>query len=679
VFFGPTIIAPSTGSSAFADPAAEWFEATAPPVRAILARLGSDYPVFDVCWSSHMDEARARLAGEILEQARNDGTLHIVAFPGVSSERTELGLTPIRDMRDRVIDRAVLRRHRGAYERDLDAALADVLDRVLEERPDIKLTVFAFQPRVDGEGRLSLAYPKVAERLDFVLQTPRTVSRDAANAVRAGETDVAFASVLVDWAKANDKGLLRLSPDQGWLLKTHSSSDLLSGHDGGDGDTDQADNGSADGSPNDTTRSDPSGTPDNGDDHSDPGDSTNPSKPSDHDSDGRDGEGSSVANEGTGAPPVDEPQGDGGRKDSDDRRWNELLTPQRDLRGAFDPPKRDPDDEDKPLTNDDDPGEFSAAFWAQQAIEEQQYERKVMVAIRGFNGDRADPAGLGRTPGWRVPNDREAIGWFKRRVRLFADVGARRFVFKNPAGARHRYPPNALRWIHRERKEMLRDAITQLKAEYPGLEIGLYVGSGIDPTPDDLDYSNDHVIAPDFEDADDRRIMLESYAEVPRWGFDFLFMDNISGKGGNYQPRRWMAWIENEIGIPTYGEAVPTTRDSSKYPPGPWGVHMGPDREEMDAWRYMALREFVETRSITTDGMHEHYVGFTGRDEDWRSEDNDLRRPIVDDFIERGFVPFIYERGERDAEVQIVEYAVQKLAEYEANRRSGDPASDGEK
>jgi len=302
------------------------------------------------------------------------------------------------------------------------------------------------------------------------------------------------------------------------------------------------------------------------------------------------------------------------------------------------------------------------------ALRDSEVDRRVIVGIRAFNGDPADPTGRGRVKQWRAP-DARAMRWFESIVDEVAAAGARRVVLLNPAGSIGRFPPDPLRFMDRARKSAIAASIARLKQRWPDLQIGVYVGSGLDPEPGNIDHAHDAVMSPSFNNADHRARFLDNYKDLPALGFDLIFIDNITGKGGGARPNEWLALVQDTTGLPTYGEAYPTTEDPDRFPRGPGGRHVGADRERADSWRYMALSHYLDSRNITTDGTREHYAGFNNHDDRWADTDTAGRVAMLRDFIDRGFVPFIYYRQRSDS-AELVEHATRLLHQHDsANNR----------
>ena len=298
------------------------------------------------------------------------------------------------------------------------------------------------------------------------------------------------------------------------------------------------------------------------------------------------------------------------------------------------------------------------------ALRQTEVDRRVIVGIRAFNGDPADPTGRGRVKQWRAP-DARAMRWFESVVDEVAAAGARRVVLLNPAGSIGRFPPDPLRFMDPARKSAIAASIARLKQRWPDLQIGVYVGSGLDPEPGDIEHAHDAVTRPNFNNAKHRARFLDNYRDLPSLGFDLIFIDNITGKGGGARPNEWLALVQDTTGLPTYGEAYPTTEDPDRFPRGPGGRHVGADRERADSWRYMALSHYIDSRNITTDGTREHYAGFNNHDDRWAETNTAGRVAMLREFIQRGFVPFIYYRQRSDS-ARLVEQATRLLQQHDS-------------
>lgn len=305
-------------------------------------------------------------------------------------------------------------------------------------------------------------------------------------------------------------------------------------------------------------------------------------------------------------------------------------------------------------------------------LDPREVDRRVIVGIRLYANDSRDPSGRGRVPNWSK-GTRKAVDWLEREIDAYASAGVRRIVLINPAGSIERFPPDPLRHMDPERVGALAAMIGRAKQRHPGLEIGIYVGSGIDPDPSTLRHARDEIIQPDFDDPQDRERVYQSYAPIPRLGVDFLFIDNITGGGGGYEPGAWLAYLQDRLGIKTYGEAIPTDTGPG-HPRGAGGKRIGTDRRRADAWRYMGLARFIDSRNITTDGTREHYVGLNGHHEPWRRGDDARRRRTIAEYIGRGFVPFLYAESDPSFKA-LASYAVRVLRVHDG-RRSGRGGSD---
>ncbi len=293
-----------------------------------------------------------------------------------------------------------------------------------------------------------------------------------------------------------------------------------------------------------------------------------------------------------------------------------------------------------------------------------EHDRRVIVVLRGFTGSDDDPEGLGRHRLW-WQGASAAMPWFEETVRAYADVGVRRIILKNPAGMApgDRMPPDPLRHMDEGFRSELASSMSMLRAEYPGLEIGLYCGSGIDLRPETLRIG-DGWLEPDFSKPLHRAAVLRTFELVPESGFDFVMVDNISGRGGGKMPNEWMGYLEAMLGIPVMGEAYPTL-EHPDFPISVGGRRIGPDRERIDDYRYMAYLKFTESRNITTPGQREHYVGLSNHSDEWRLASASERLAIVDRIIAHGFVPYIYPEGNRDGVTHVASHAVAALRSYD--------------
>lgn len=158
----------------------------------ITLELSSDMLAYDLLWSNHTEEARQAFVDKILAELDDPATPYllqipqltpgwrplpasfsagVVASPSSSSRRRASVSAPtrtLRDMRGDAIDLDRINLGRIHYERDLEAALLDIIDRVRSIRPGAMLSIENFLPP-QNFGAAAGSYMDITEQLDFMV------------------------------------------------------------------------------------------------------------------------------------------------------------------------------------------------------------------------------------------------------------------------------------------------------------------------------------------------------------------------------------------------------------------------------------------------------------------------------------------------------------------------------
>ena len=165
-------------------------------------RLDTGLLAYDLAWSDHTGAARAELAAQAIEQMTDPATPYVLKIPqlpvvwrplpagfstapasanapGSRRRAIRMRSSALMDMKGSPIDRAKARIGRIHYERDMQAALMDVVDQIRAARPGALLTIDQFIPP-QSYGAQAGSYTDLLGDLDFVVvQMPSAVRSPA--------------------------------------------------------------------------------------------------------------------------------------------------------------------------------------------------------------------------------------------------------------------------------------------------------------------------------------------------------------------------------------------------------------------------------------------------------------------------------------------------------------------
>jgi hypothetical protein len=276
-------------------------------------------------------------------------------------------------------------------------------------------------------------------------------------------------------------------------------------------------------------------------------------------------------------------------------------------------------------------------------------DRRVIVTLMTWNGNRNQPDG--RLDKWEADgNDQQAIEWLRNYIEPFAEVGIRRFCLQLPAGsARGRMGYSHFLTMGNERLERLARLFDELEIKYPGIEFGAYVGWGIDYEPWNKALEGDPL--PDFNNYHHRQAMRRQLEPLRVFGFDFLGLDAFSRGRNTGQNAMWARWIEDELGLRIIGEAYPMAREGNNRR-NPLELM----EEEVAMYPAAGVANFINRHEVPGSFEQSRYVIFSGHYKPML-ERNDVRRPMVDEWVRRGFVPWIYTGSASQALVELAAYA----------------------
>jgi len=177
----------------------------AEPVR-IEIETGSDLMAYDLCWADDAAAARGTVARRVASEMNDPASLYVIALPELSPDwrPLKLGLPRVRpaddgasganggrarrktppapstveleDAKGRPIDLRAVRQGKLQYERHVEDALVDVVERVREERPNAVLSVEGFAADRD--------YERLVEKLDFSVAEGGVASRTSGRSGR---------------------------------------------------------------------------------------------------------------------------------------------------------------------------------------------------------------------------------------------------------------------------------------------------------------------------------------------------------------------------------------------------------------------------------------------------------------------------------------------------------------
>lgn len=205
-----------------------------PPV-VVRATLNTSLIAYDLCWSPSSDRARQEIAQRVLDRATEPGRLYAIELPQLPLAWEAVRNNTLRDAYGRPIDRGQLRDARIHYERDVEAALMDVIARIRDKQSDIRIGL-AGQSVPRELGSSGGAYQQLARSVDFLLLDISHEDRElqprlagwidavirAADASRnASARDARFVREFESWLEG--RGLA----DSGWIVLSSSGSWLL--------------------------------------------------------------------------------------------------------------------------------------------------------------------------------------------------------------------------------------------------------------------------------------------------------------------------------------------------------------------------------------------------------------------------------------------------------------------
>ncbi len=194
--------------------------ASAPKPVEIMLTLDTGLIAYDLLWSDRADEAREALAQQAIAAMDHPATPYVLKIPqapvawrpipadfaaGAASSggRRAVAASSVamRDMHGRAMDMAKARLGRVNYERDLEAALLDVVDRIRRQRPGAILSIDQFvQPTVFGAR--AGAYSNLINSLDFVVLKMPTAASAASTRGLSSRARAVAAPPALDLARA---------------------------------------------------------------------------------------------------------------------------------------------------------------------------------------------------------------------------------------------------------------------------------------------------------------------------------------------------------------------------------------------------------------------------------------------------------------------------------------------
>jgi hypothetical protein len=296
--------------------------------------------------------------------------------------------------------------------------------------------------------------------------------------------------------------------------------------------------------------------------------------------------------------------------------------------------------------------------------------RKVHAHIRTWNGNwQRDPLGLVSWWSLKVPHE-QAVATLQRRIeRLAEGAGVRHFVLQLPGGSVAPRMCASQFWpIPEQRRTLLRSMARGLKERYPDLQLGVYCGWELDPTPETTEMEGWR--HPDWHQKRDRAAMLHQYAGWRELDFDFLTFDAIAAQSWrDGSPITWMRYIERETGLRAIGEAYPLKMR------GRLRVN---DDQAMNEHAWMALQRYIDRRKIAGDDQAARYMGLNGHAPGWNDSQAERLR-MVSECVDGGFIPWIYETGSDEENLAVFRHAVERLAQREAALRTSARLPRGER
>ncbi len=201
-------IAGAAGLAASAHAASGMETAQVKSPVTVKVQLSTDLLAYDLAWSNHTSAARQAIANQVIAEMDDPTTPYIIQlrqlpaawrplaadFASVTvqsdssnSARRRSTTSPnttgaLLDMNGAAIDRNKARLGRLNYERDIEDALVDILDRIRAERPGAMLTIENFVPP-ESFGARAGSYRDLMAELDFVvMQMPSVIGQSTASA-----------------------------------------------------------------------------------------------------------------------------------------------------------------------------------------------------------------------------------------------------------------------------------------------------------------------------------------------------------------------------------------------------------------------------------------------------------------------------------------------------------------
>lgn len=175
------------------------------PVTIALS-LDTDLLAYDIAWSNNASAARQALADQAINAMQDPCMPYVLELrqlpvawrPLPAAFATTSGSSPasarrhtaspsfnsnvLRDMNGNAIDRNKARLGRLNYERDIEEALLDILERIRAQRPGAMISIHNFVPP-ETYGARAGSYQDLIQALDFVvMQMPATIGQPTASA-----------------------------------------------------------------------------------------------------------------------------------------------------------------------------------------------------------------------------------------------------------------------------------------------------------------------------------------------------------------------------------------------------------------------------------------------------------------------------------------------------------------
>jgi hypothetical protein len=205
--------------------------------------------------------------------------------------------------------------------------------------------------------------------------------------------------------------------------------------------------------------------------------------------------------------------------------------------------------------------------------------------------------------------------------------------------------------LPRERRALLKQMAQRLKRKYPGLQLGVYCGWGLDPTPQTVEMTAWRY--PDWYNRKDRAAIVDQYRGWRDIDFDFLVIDAITQQGWrDGTALTWLDYLEKRCRLRTIGEAYPLKKRGR--------VRVN-DNPAMNQHAWMALHRYITRRKIPGDPVAARYMGLNGHMPGWR-DSQAKRLEIIAQCVADGFIPWIYDYGTTEESVAMFRFAVAELS-----------------